>query len=71
MILHTQIHNIHRVAPERLLTSTPRFGVESGLFSFDGGATYFDVCAVSLYDGVSHHLGLSCAFQVWRSGELY
>ena len=70
VLQHTQ-RPIYRVAPERLLTPTPRFGVESGLFSFDGGATYFDVCAVSLYDGVSHHLGLSCAFQVWRSGELY
>ena len=40
------------------------FGIESGLFSPDGGATYFDVCAVSLYDGADHHIGFSSAFQI-------
>lgn len=40
------------------------FGIESGLFSPDGGTTYFDVCAVSLFDGVDHHIGFSSAFQI-------
>jgi inosine/xanthosine triphosphatase len=40
------------------------FGIESGMFSPDGGASYFDVCAVSLYDGSRHHVGFSCSFQI-------
>ena len=38
------------------------FGIESGIFEVDGA--YYDVCFVSAYNGVRHHLGLSCAFEV-------
>ena len=37
-------------------------GIESGLFQLDGAT--FDVCVVSAFDGQSHHLGLSCAFEI-------
>ena len=37
-------------------------GIESGLFELSGA--HYDVCVVSAYDGVSHHLGLSCAFEI-------
>lgn len=37
-------------------------GVESGLFMVSGA--HFDVCVVSAYDGTTHHLGLSCAFEI-------
>lgn len=33
-----------------------------GLFPCAG--TLFDVCVVSAYDGIHHHCGLSCAFEV-------
>jgi inosine/xanthosine triphosphatase len=37
-------------------------GIESGLFELDG--RHYDVCVVSAYDGATHHLGLSCAFEI-------
>ena len=41
-------------------------GIESGLFAleYDGRRRYYDVCVVSAFDGASHHLGLSCAFEI-------
>ena len=37
-------------------------GIESGLFQLDG--RHYDVCVVSAFDGLSHHLGMSCAFEI-------
>lgn len=40
-------------------------GIESGLFEVDGA--HYDACWVSAYDGKTHHLGLSCAFEIPRA----
>ena len=37
-------------------------GLESGLFQADG--RLFDVCACSLWDGETHHVGYSCAWEL-------
>lgn len=39
-------------------------GVESGLFAIRGDDRLYDVCLVSAYDGHSHALGMSCAFEI-------
>ena len=38
-------------------------GIESGLFMLSGGK-YYDVCACSIYDGETHNMGFSCAFEI-------
>lgn len=38
------------------------FGIESGLFVVGDGA--YDVCCVSAFDGETHSLGFSCAFEI-------
>ena len=40
-------------------------GIESGLFEVDGA--HYDACWVSAFDGATHHLGLSCAFEIPRA----
>ena len=42
--------------------TTLSFGLESGLFNI--GDAVFDVCVASAYDGRTHSLGLSCAFEI-------
>jgi len=38
-------------------------GIESGLFKLND-ETYYDVCVCSIFDGRSHKLGFSCAFEI-------
>lgn len=44
---------------------TLAFGIESGLFApLPDRQSLYDVCIVSAFDGRSHSLGLSCAFEI-------
>lgn len=41
------------------------FGIESGLFEAKGTQTgYLEACICCIYDGVNHHIGLSCGFEI-------
>jgi len=41
------------------------FGIESGLFEAKGTQTgYLEACICCIYDGVNHHVGLSCGFEI-------
>ena len=42
--------------------STLAFGLESGLFELDG--RHLDACVASAFDGATHSLGVSCAFEI-------
>jgi len=50
---------------ESLEDSKYGFGIESGLFEAKGTQTgYLEACICCIYDGVNHHIGLSCGFEI-------
>ena len=47
----------------KAVPSTYAIGIESGLFKM-GNNKHYDVCVCSIYDGTTHNLGFSCAFEI-------